>query len=154
MISFTNEVLINQPIGRVFDFVATVENNPLWNYYLVEVKKMDPEVEGVGVTYFQQRKTDSQTFSITKLEHERLLALKTLPGSKPQVEREMRFLEKEGQTWIHDTMRIKTPLPALIGRWLSKKPKAAVAENLSKLKELLETGSTVLQDGRKVTLDS
>ena len=85
MISFTNEILINQPIGRVFDFVSTMENNPFWNYYLVEVRKLDPEVEGVRATYFQQRKTDSQTFSITKLEHERLLALKTLPCSKPQV---------------------------------------------------------------------
>jgi hypothetical protein len=66
----------------------------------------------------------------------------------------MRFnLHREGDTTrIQDEWKLETGLPALVERLAAGNIQAAVAENLTKLKELLEVGEVLLQDGRRARL--
>jgi hypothetical protein len=62
----------------------------------------------------------------------------------------MRFiLSAEGNTTrIRDEWKLDSGWPAPL-EWLrTERIKSAVAENLTKLKELLEMGQVILQDGR------
>lgn len=62
-------------------------------------------------------------------------------------------LYEEGNiTRIRDEWRLDSGWPAPL-EWLGAgRIKSAVAENLAKLKELLEEGQVVLQDGRQAVL--
>lgn len=153
MIEFENSVHIRRPTEEVFEFLRHFENIPKWNYFVLEVVKTSPGPAGIGTTYHQVRKTDEQHFAITELEPYRTLAVKTLPGSSPKLE--MRFeLSPQGEgTVVRDLWKLDTGRPAILEKLAAGKVKSAVAENLHKLKSLLEGGSAVLQDGRQVRLD-
>jgi hypothetical protein len=49
-------------------------------------------------------------------------------------------------------LRSKVPMPQALARRITLPIQQAVAENLGKLKQLLETGQAELQDGRVVRL--
>jgi hypothetical protein len=51
-------------------------------------------------------------------------------------------------TILTDEWELDTGKPALVERFAGRNVKSAVAENLQKLKQLLETGKVTLQDGR------
>lgn len=62
-------------------------------------------------------------------------------------------LQAEGiTTQVPDEWKLDTGITGPVQRLAAGKVKSAVAENLAKLKQLLETASVVLQDGRSVTL--
>jgi uncharacterized membrane protein len=152
MVVFENSISINRPVAEVFAFLSDFENIPKWNYYVLKVKKTSDGPEDVETTYHQVRKTDEQDFRITEFEPNHKIAVRTLPGSSPQFERRFTLDAKGRTTQIIDEWKLDTGRPALIEKLAVGKVKSAVAENLSKLKELLETGSVTLQDGRKVSL--
>jgi uncharacterized membrane protein len=152
MIEFENTISINRPVGEVFSFLSDLENISKWNYYVLEVRKTLKGPIKIGTTYHQVRKTDQQDFRIIALEQNHTVAIKTLPQSSPSLE--MRFiLYDEGRsTRIRDQWKLETGQPALLERLAAGRIKSAVAENLTKLKELLEEGQVVLQDGRLALL--
>ncbi len=152
MIEFENNISIDRPANEVFAFLSDFENIPKWNYFVLEVRKISDGPVGIGTTYHQIRKTDEQVFRVTEFEPNHRVAVKTLPQSSPQLE--MRFtLRAQGTlTHVKDQWKLDTGRPALIEKLAAGRVKSAVAENLRKLKELLEGGNAILQDGRKVTL--
>lgn len=151
MLKFENTIRINRPIAEVFTFLSDFENIPKWNYYVLKVTKVSKGPIRIGTIYHQIRKTDQQDFLITSLEQNHMVAVKTLPQSFPSFE--MKFiLHGEGATTeIRDEWKLESGLPTLLERLATGKVKSAVAENLTKLKELLEEGHVVLQDGRQTT---
>jgi uncharacterized protein YndB with AHSA1/START domain len=152
MIEFENTIIINRPIGKVFEFVADPKNFPRWNYYVLSVSKLSDGPIGIGTVYHQVRKTDQQDFRITEFERNRRMALKTSPHSTPQLEMRITFQEQGRATHLRDMWKLDTGLPGPL-EWLgARRVGAAVAENLAKLKELLEEGQAVLQDGRITSL--
>jgi len=152
MIVFENSISIERPIAEVFAFLSDFENIPKWNYYVLKVKKTSDGPEDVETTYYQVRQTDEQNFCITEFALNHKIAVRTLPGSSPQFERRFTLEAKGKTTQIRDEWKLDTGKPALIEKLALGKVRSAVAENLSKLKELLETGSVTLQDGRTVSL--
>lgn len=152
MLEFENTIRIDCPIEEVFAFLSDFENIPKWNYYVLEVRQLSDGPTGIGTTYHQVRKTDEQNFRITELEANHTVAVKTLPQSSPSFERKFVLYEEEDTTRIRDEWKLDTGRPAVLERLTGKGVKSAVAENLAKLKELLEEGRVVLQDGRQVTL--
>jgi len=152
MLAFEHTIRINRPIAEVFAFLADFENLPKWNYYVLDVRKLSDGPSGIGTTYHQVRKTDAQDFHITELAPNHTVAVQTVPPSSPGLE--MRFtLSEEGcTTRLSDAWKLDTGWPALLERLGARRVQSAVAENLAKLKELLEAGRVVLQDGRHVTL--
>jgi carbon monoxide dehydrogenase subunit G len=149
MIEFENTIRINRPIAEVFAFLSDLENLPKWNYYVLEVTKRSDGPIAVGTTYHQVRKTDEQDLRITELEANHKVTVQTVLPSSPSLE--MRFrLDAEGDTTlIRDAWKLETGVPALFDRLGTRRIQSAAAENLTKLKELLEVGRVVLQDGRQ-----
>jgi hypothetical protein len=81
-----------------------------------------------------------------------MVAVKTLLQSSPGFERRFTLYEGGKTTCLRDEWKLYTGRPAIIERLVGGRVKSAVAENLAKLKELLEGGRVVLQDGRQVTV--
>jgi len=152
MITFKNIIDIQQPVEAVFDFVADPVNIPLWNYYVRSVQPIDSATPQLGAAYHQVRESDEQTYAITEFDAYHVVTVKTTPGSSPSFERRMRFESVGGGTRISDHWTLDTGLLPVLEGLGRGKVRAAVAENLYLLKQLLETGTTRLQDGRVMTL--
>jgi uncharacterized membrane protein len=152
VLEFENTIAIERPIDEVFAFLSDFENIPKWNYYVHEVRQLSESPIGIGTTYHQVRKSDAQDFRIIEFEPNNTVAPKTLPQSSPSFERRFTLYEEGETTRIRDQWKLDTGRPALLERLARGRVKSAVSENLSKLKELLQEGRVVLQDGREVTL--
>ncbi len=152
MLEFENTIRIDRPIGEVFAFLSDLENVPKWNYYVLKVTKLSNGPIGIGTMYHQVRKTDEQDLRITELDQNHKMVVKTLPQSSPSLEMRFTLYEEGNTTRIRDEWRLDSGWPAPL-EWLGAgRIKSAVAENLTKLKELLEKGQVVLQDGRLAML--
>lgn len=152
MIEFTTQVDIELPPSEVFEFVADFEHTPKWNYFVIAVERQSVGPIVTGTTYHQIRKTDEQDYRIIELVPERSVAIETEPGSSPSFTIRYEFEAVASGTRVHDHWQLDTGRNALVERIGTRQVRAAVEENLRKLKELLETGSTRLQDGRVSTL--
>jgi len=151
VLEFENTITIDRPIDEVFAFLSDFENMPKWNYHVLEVRNLSERQISVGTTYHQVRKTDQQDFRIIEFELEHTVAVKSLPQSSPSFERRFTLYEEGNTTRIRDQWKLDTGRPALLERLGRGRVKSAVAENFAKLKELLEEGRVVLQDGRQAT---
>jgi uncharacterized membrane protein len=152
VLEFENIIAIDRPIEEVFAFLSDFENIPKWNYYVLEVRQLSERPIGIGTSYHQVRKTDQQDFRIIEFEPDHTVAVKTLPRSSPSFERRFTLSEEGDTTRIRDQWKLDTGRPAVLEKLASGRVKSAVAENLAKLKELLEEGRVLLQDGRQVAL--
>jgi predicted DNA-binding protein (UPF0251 family) len=152
VLEFENTIPIYRLIDEVFAFLSDFENIPKWNYYVLEVRQLSESPIGIGTTYHQVRKTDEQDFRIIEFEPNHSVAVKTVPQSSPSFERRFTLYEEGDTTRIRDQWKLDTGRPALLERLAQGRVKSAVSENLTKLKELLQEGRVVLQDGREVTL--
>jgi uncharacterized membrane protein len=152
VLEFENTIRINRPVEEVFAFLSDFENIPKWNYYVLEVRQLSEGSIGVGTTYHQVRKSDQQDLRIIEFEPGHTVAVKTLPQSTPDLEMRFTLYEEGSTTRVRDEWKLNTGRPAIFDRLAGGRIKSAVAENLAKLKELLEEGQVVLQDGRQVTL--
>ena len=151
MINFENKIHIERPRQEVFDFVSNFENVPKWNYFVKGVRKINEVPLGLGARFHQIRKTDQQQFEIIEFERPDKVVVKTLDGWSPQFTMAFEFEASGNQTLLIDTWQLETGYNPLLETLGKSKIKAAVAENLSKLKELMETRQTQLQDGRLVS---
>ncbi len=152
MLEFENTIRIDRPVAEVFAFLSDFENIPKWNYNVLEVSQVSDGPIGIGTMYHQVRKSDQQDFSITELDDNRQVAVKTVPPSTPDLEMRFTLYPEEGTTRVRDEWKLDMRLPALLESLAAQRIKSAVAGNLMKLKELLEEGEVVLQDGRRATL--
>jgi uncharacterized membrane protein len=152
MIEFEVSILIERAPQEVFRYVSNLENLPTWNYFVIDVKATSGTKPRVGATYHQTRRTDRQDLRIVEFDEGRLLTVETIPASKPELVRRMKFHEKDGMTQIVDHWRLNTGHPAILQKLAAGRVRSGVKDNLDKLKELPETGATTLQDGRNVLL--
>jgi uncharacterized membrane protein len=151
---FQNVIEIEASIDDVFDFVSDMRNIPKWNYFVTKVTQENGEGPERGARYHQTRKTDSQRYEMIHFEPGTSLTIKTIPGASPRFERHLRFEAVPSGTRLSDEMSLPTGYPGILERLAVGRIRRAVAENLGKLKELLEHGQTRLQDGRGVYLAS
>lgn len=148
MIRIKNQISIDLKRERVFNFLSNPVTFPLWNYYIKNVQKISSGSEVVGSRFHQIRKNDEQIFVISRFEINKFIEFKSEPDSSLQFIRQMKFSEVDGVALIDDCLDLDTGYPLLLQKLFTNKIKRAVKENLLKLKELLETGETRLQDGR------
>ena len=151
---FKNEIEIQKSINDVFEFVADMRNMPKWNYFVMRVTQENGDGPEFGARYHQTRKTDSQRYEMIHYEPGQSLIINTIPGSSPMFERHLRFEVVANGTRLIDEMTLRTGYPGILERLVVGRIRRAVAENLGKLKELLEHGQTQLQDGRGTYLAS
>ncbi|HET7089877.1 MAG TPA: SRPBCC family protein [Anaerolineae bacterium] len=152
MFTFENTIVIDRPIEEVFAFVVDLPSIPKWNYYVLSVSLTSPKLGAVGSTYHQIRKNDEQDLRISQLELNRLLVVETIPPSRPELRREIKFEAQGDSTRIIDTWQLDMGVPKLLEPLAANRAKSGVRENLEKLKVLLESGKVTLQDGRSFSL--
>ncbi|MEN8250499.1 MAG: hypothetical protein ABFS32_16310 [Bacteroidota bacterium] len=132
----------------VFNFLTEFENIPLWNYYVTEVKQVSVQNEG-SEKYRQVRQNDFQVFEILDRQFPERIVIKTTDESKIGFKRSFRLSEDHSNNSIlDDHFEIDLGYSQILQQLFRHKIRNAVKANLKKLKELLETGATVLQDGR------
>lgn len=152
MLEFINTIRIDRPITEVFAFLSNFENIPKWNYYVLKVTKRSDGPSGIGTIYHQVRQTDEQNFRIIEFDQNHKIVIKTLPYSIPSFERKFSFFEEGNSTRIRDEWKLDSGWPTPL-EWVGAgRVKSAVVENLAKLKELLEDGQVILQNGRLAVL--
>jgi carbon monoxide dehydrogenase subunit G len=152
VLAFENTIRIDRTVAEVFAFLSDFEHIPKWNYYVLEVRQLFDNPIGAGTTYHQVRKSDEQDFRIIEFQPNHTVAVKTLPQSSPSFERKFILHEEGDTTRLKDEWKLDTVRPVILERLAGGRVKSAVAENLAKLKELLEEGRVVLQDGRRISL--
>jgi hypothetical protein len=148
LIAFSNNITIRRPIIYVFDFVSNLENLPKWNYFVLQVTKTSPGPISAGSEFRQVRKTDQQLLRITEFDPPNALTVVSVPPSSPALTRRITFSGDNDHTQILDEWTLEMDIPPLLRPLGKAKVASAVRQNLSRLRELLETGATTLQDGR------
>lgn len=145
METFANTVTIRRPTEEVFAFLADFENVPRWNYAIDTTRKTSPGPVGVGTTYRQTRSIPTRSeevFEVTVFEPGKVLAVRGQIG--PFRARISYLLEAAaGGTRLTNDVALDPPpgVRGLAARLATPRVKTAVAENLSKLKEILEAGN-------------
>jgi uncharacterized membrane protein len=153
MIRFKNEITILRPAEEVFGFLSDFENIPKWNYYVRSVRKVSDGEIGLHSVFHQIREHDEQIYEIIDYRPGESLVVRTRPGSELQFERAFTLRSVNGATELADDWKLDTGRSGLVEKLAAKTVKKAVLDNTVRLKELLETGSTTLQDGRRVEIN-
>ena len=151
MMRFENSLIVERPVDQVFAFIADFENMPRWNYFVLEVRKTTPGPIGLGTTFYQRRKTDEQHYSIIEYEPDSRVTVETIPPA-PALRMSFTFESVGGSTHLTDEWVVRGGIIGFLGPLAAGRVKAAAAENLGKLKQLLETQEVRLQDGRSIRI--
>ena len=144
MQTFENTVTIQRPADEVFAFLADFENIPRWNYAIEETKKASAGPVRVGTRYRQTRSVPSRSvegFEVTVFEPARRLAIDGQIGPfQATISYELetragatRLVNKVDLDPSQAMLRLAAPLA-------TPRIKAAVAQNLGKLRLVLEDG--------------
>src|ERR687891_2010786 len=141
-VHFENTLTIRRTPHEVFEYLAAFDNVPSWNYAIVETHKTSPGPVGVGATYHQTRSIPSpaeESFAVTEFEPDRRLAIEgDLGPFQGTLTYELDAVPDGTQLTNRADLEgkglAKVAAPLLGGRVGD-----AVATNLQKLKEILET---------------
>jgi uncharacterized membrane protein len=103
MVKVETSVVINRPIGEVFEFVVNPESGPQWESWLLEARKTSRGPMGVGATWqevrqFLGRRIES-TNEVTEYEPNKRFWFKSASGPFP-VEGGYTFEPIEGGTRV------------------------------------------------------
>ena len=139
---FANSVTVQRSPHEVFEYLANFENVPQWNHAIVETRKTSDGPVGVGATYRQTRSLPSpseEAFQVTEFARDRRLAIRgdlgpfegTLTYELESVPEGTKLLNS-ADLEAHGLLKVAAPLA-------SGRVGSAVAANLQKLKEILES---------------
>jgi hypothetical protein len=144
MQTFENTVTIRRPAEEVFAFLADFENIPAWNYAIEDTSKTSAGPVGVGTRYRQTRPIpgrSTEEFEVTLFQPASRLAIHGQIGPfqatlSYQLEAAAGAIRLVNSVEL-DPSRAKLRLLAPLA---TPRIKAAVTQNLGKLKLLLESG--------------
>jgi uncharacterized protein YndB with AHSA1/START domain len=138
---FTNTIRIRRPREAVFAYLADLENLPRWNYAIQQTRKVTPGPVGVGSRYVQVRTVPArreESLEVVELEPGRRL---TVSGTLSTLAARLDYvLDAEGDTTVlTNTVELAMSGPlSLVAPVATRRIKAAVAENLDVLRQVLE----------------
>jgi uncharacterized protein YndB with AHSA1/START domain len=139
---FENALTIARKPEDVFSYLADFENVPKWNYAITETRKTSQGPVGVGTTYRQTRSIPSpakETFTVTEFEPQHLLAIHgDLGPFQGTLSYELEPVA-EGTLLTNHAVLEGKGLAKIAAPLLGGRVGDAVATNLQKLKEILET---------------
>jgi hypothetical protein len=144
MQTFENTVTIQRPAEEVFAFLADFENIPKWNYAIEETHKASAGPAGVGTRYRQTRSIPSRStedFEVTVFEPASRLAIHGQIGPF-QATISYELEARAGATRLINNVELdpSRAMLRLAAPLATPKIKAAVAQNLAKLRLVLEDG--------------
>jgi uncharacterized membrane protein len=168
IISFELAQVIERPIDQVFSFLSDFSNMTYWNYYIQRVTKISQKDIGLGSTFEMKRPHDLNIYKIVAYDPSKSITFE-LQAPGPNLQLEFSFSSHNLHTHIiyawHLNLEKYKLLKYLPGglikrlilyipkRIILTKTRPAVEENFKKLKQLMEKGEVILQDGRLVTLE-
>ncbi|HEV2443768.1 MAG TPA: SRPBCC family protein [Steroidobacteraceae bacterium] len=130
------------PVEQVFETFSQLERFPEFMTHVREV-----HVRGDGTSQWMVEGPAGRTISweavTTRLEPNRLIAWRTLPGSAVEHAGLLRFEQREGGTRVLVTMSYTPPGGALghaVARLFGTDPKSELNDDLMRMKVFLETG--------------
>ena len=140
--TFENTVTIERPAEDVFAFLADFENVPTWNYAIERTAKTSPGPVGVGTTYRQTRsipRRSEEGFEVTVFEPMSRLAIQGQIGPF-RTRASYELTPMAGGTRLTNEVNLEpsSGVLRLVAPLAVPRVKAAVAQNLGKLKRVLE----------------
>jgi uncharacterized protein YndB with AHSA1/START domain len=138
---FANTVTIARPPGAVFDYLATFENVPRWNYAIAETRKTSAGPVGVGSTYRQRRTIPSpseEAFEIVEYQPPSRLAIQGDIGPFSGTLRYVLTPVGAGTSLTNEAELSGRGIAAIAGPLVANRIREAVAANLGELKVILE----------------
>lgn len=128
----------------VFAYLADFEKVPRWNYAIAETRKVSEGPVGVGTEYRQVRSIPSpseETFRVTEFEPYARLSVAGTFGPFSGTITYVLEPSDEGTRLTNEMDLRGSGAARLLGPLAGNRVKRAVAENLERLKELLEAGA-------------
>ena len=147
MINLNVSTMIYRPIGRVFDFVSTPENDFQWQYGILESARLSGATSNIGtlfrsVGHLMGRRIES-TFEVIEYLPNRKYGFKSLSGLL-QSQTFYTFEIASGSTKVTVSTQANPANFFQMGeRILEKKMKKQLKEDLAMLKEILEAKQTL-----------
>lgn len=158
---------IHRPVSEVFLVLSDFSNMVRWNYFIQRASKISPGAVGPGTLFEMKRPRDLYVYKVIEFDPPVKITVELQPPG-PNVQLIFN-LQADGQhthlryQWIVQLEQYG-PLKYVPSGWFKQlivsiprriiltKTQPAVRENVKRLKALLETGQTILQDGRRMTL--
>lgn len=141
---FSNTVTINRRPEDVFAFLTHFENLPRWNYAIDRTERVGTGPIGVGTQYLQTRTVPRpavERFEVIEHRPNRVVAIRGTLGPFDAIGT-FRLDAVGDATRLTNTMQLEKPGAfQLMANVAGPRVRAAVAENLVVLKELLERGA-------------
>jgi uncharacterized membrane protein len=143
-VEFTQTVTIDRRTEHVFAFLSDFENLPRWNYALDRTERIGTGPVGVGAQYVQTRtvpRPSVERFEVIEHRPNQAVAIRGRLGPFEAISR-YRLDAVGDATRLTNTMLLERPGAfRLMAELAGPRVKAAVAENLAVLKDLLERGA-------------
>jgi hypothetical protein len=165
MISFEITQVIKKPIGQVFSFLSDFSNMIYWNYYIQSVTKISEADTGLNAIFEMKRPHDLNLYKITAFDPPNNITIELQPPG-PMQQLVFVLSAKDQDTCVSYTWNVnlekykllkyiprsglKRLILSITQKIILRKTKPAVEQNFKKLKDLLETGEVMLQDGRHI----
>jgi len=141
---FSNTVTIDRRPEDVFAFLTHFENLPRWTTPLDPTERVETGPVGVGAQYLQTRivpRPAVERFEVIEHRPERAVAIRGTLGPFEAISSYRLDTVGDG-TRLTNTMQLEKPgAVQLVANLAGPRVRAAVAENLVVLKELLERGA-------------
>lgn len=140
---FSNTIEIRRPPSAVFDYLAAPENIPHWNYAISDSERSPAGPVRVGTRIRQHRtvpRPAEEQLAVTELvPGDRLVLVGDLGPFHGTVSYELEPTPEGTQLVNVAELEASGPL-RLVSPLVAGRVRAAVAENLAKLKGILESG--------------
>lgn len=157
MINLEMSTMINRPVGQVFDFMSTPENDFQWQYGTLVSARISEGASQRGTSFrsighLMGRRIQS-TFEVTEYEPNRKYSFKSLSGPL-ESRTSYTFETDKGVTQINISTQVNAINFFQVNQGvLEKGMKKQLKENLAMLKDLLEA-QQILQAAETVPLVS
>ena len=143
MMRFENSVFIQQPVGRVFNFVTDIRNNPRWQTGIMELAMTSEGAFELGSTYrcvnrFMGKRIETEGI-ITEYVPDRTCSFRITSGSVAG-ESSFYFKQMNGSTKFTTTAELDLGFLSLGKIIVKHKIHTQLKNDMLKLKDLLENG--------------
>lgn len=143
MINFTNTIFISRPVEQVYAYLADLEHIPEWNWAITETRKITAGPVTVGTRYRQSRNVPqpaTEELEITVLEPNRRIEVAGTLARFPALLTYHLVRSPTGTELTNTVVLEPEGALRLVGPLLGNRIRQSVADNLSRLKSLLEAG--------------
>jgi len=140
-VQFANTITIRRPPDVVFDYLATFENVPRWNYAIAETRRTSSGPVGIGSSYWQRRTIPApgeEAFVVIEYEPPTRLAIRGDLGAFSGTLTYILSPIDEGTSLTNEADLAGRGLAGLLGPLVGGRVRDAVAANLTTLKGILE----------------